>query len=76
MESWLWLGNVGSWVVSFGGVVEVMGSEIEGKEHIFFLFFNFMGISETDQPQISQVEGCATKNQHEFKEVSTELKFG
>ena len=35
-----------------------------------------MGISETDQPQISQVEGCATKNQHEFKEVSTELKFG
>ena len=38
MEPWLWLGNVGSWVVSFGGAVEVMGSEIEGKEPIFFLF--------------------------------------
>ena len=35
-----------------------------------------MGISETHQPQISQVEGCATKNQHEFEEVSIELKFG
>ena len=34
-----------------------------------------MGISETDQPQIIQVEGCATKNQHEFEEVSTELKL-
>ena len=83
MEPWLWLGNVGSWVVSFGRAVEVMGSEIEGKEPIFFFFFplfiyfyNFMGISETNQPQISQLERCATKNQHEFEEVSTELKFG
>ena len=35
-----------------------------------------MGISEIDQPQISQVEGCATKHQHEFEEVLIELKFG
>ena len=39
VEPWLWLGNVGSWVVSFGRAVEVMGSEIEGKEPIFFFFF-------------------------------------
>ena len=38
VEPWLWLGNVGSWVVSFGRAMEVMGSEIEGKEPIFFLF--------------------------------------
>ena len=38
-------------------------------------FFNFMGISETDQLQVSQEEGSATKNQHESKEVLTELKL-
>ena len=41
VEPWLWLGNVGSWVVSFGRAVEVMGSEIEGKEPIFFFFVFF-----------------------------------
>ena len=34
-------------------------------------FFNFMGILETDQLQVSQVEGFATKNHHEFEEVLT-----
>ena len=38
-------------------------------------FFNFMGILETDQLQVSQVEGSATKNHHEFDEVLTELKL-
>ena len=42
VEPWLWLGNVGSWVVSFGRAVEVMGSEIEGKEPIFFFFVFFL----------------------------------
>ena len=34
-----------------------------------------MGISETDQLQVSQEEGSAIKNQHESKEVLTELKL-
>jgi|UniRef100_A0A2N9J2U4 hypothetical protein len=48
-------------------------SEIKGKEPIFF---NFMGISENDQLQVSQVQGFQTKNHHESEEVSTELKLG
>ena len=44
VEPRLWLGNVGSWVVSFGRAVEVMGSEIEGKEPIFFFFFLYLFI--------------------------------
>ena len=34
-----------------------------------------MVISETDQLQVSQEEGSAIKNQHESKEVLTELKL-